>query len=808
MRKFIASMCALLLAAPSFTGAQQPKAAVAESAARPARTDKLPVRRVVLYKNGIGYFEHLGRVRGDQNVTIEFTSGQLNDVLKSLTILDLGKGRITGVNYNSDAPLARRLGALRLPLGEQTTVAQFLGALRGARIEARIGTVVIAGRLLSVERKTRISGGTTLEVDYLSIVTDSGELRTVELSSAVTIRLAERDLNEEVGRYLTLVASTREQDLRRMSISTAGTGERQLYVSYISEVPIWKTTYRLVMPTKAGAKPLLQGWAIVDNTVGEDWEDVELSLVAGAPQSFIQQLSLPYYSRRPVVPLPESAQLTPQTHQATLTGGYGTLRGNVLDPTGAVIPNTRVAVFDASGNVVAQVNSDNRGEYRVDPLPAGNYRVEFDSPGFRKALVQNLAVQPNSANQQNVTLQIGAAQEVIVVEGGSTVLSTSESTVTGGRSLGSGRGLGGGVGTGGGFGGAANRPLPSMQPLALSPGEARAGSVAAAQARELGDLFEYKLKERVTIRKNQSALVPILQTEITAEKVSLWNEAQGSSRPLRAVWLTNSSSLTLDGGSFSVLEDETFAGEGITEPLKPGEKRLLSYAVDLGVTADAKRESERQRVTRVRIVRGVMIHTSEERETKTYTVRNEDTPPRTVLIEHPVRAGWKLTSGPEPAESTKDFYRFRVNVESKKTATLTVNEVRPLETRYEISNLSGEQIALFLRQRSINPEVEAALQKIVTQKNKVAALEAQGETLEEEKSRIYDDQQRLRENLKALKGSAEEKALIQRYTRQLDEQENRLEALKKEITELESRKLAAQAELDKMLQDLALDVTL
>ena len=103
-----------------------------------------------------------------------------------------------------------------------------------------------------------------------------------------------------------------------MTVSTAGSGDRNLYVSYISEVPLWKTTYRIVLPTKAEKRPLLQGWAIVDNTVGEDWKNVELSLIAGAPQSFVQELSQPYYTRRPVVALPENAMLTPQTHEATM----------------------------------------------------------------------------------------------------------------------------------------------------------------------------------------------------------------------------------------------------------------------------------------------------------------------------------------------------------------------------------------------------------------------------------------------------------------------------------------------------------
>lgn len=256
-------------------------------ASESSQAGKLPVRRVVLYKNGVGYFEHLGRVRGSQNVHIDFTSAQLNDVLKSLTVLDLNGGRITGVDYNSEAPLARRLGTLRLALGERPSVSEFLGALRGARVEVR-GTTgpSVTGKLLSVERKTRNSANWTSETDEISLISDTGEVRTVDLNPTTSVRIVDHDLQIEVGKYLALIASAREQDVRRMTVSTAGTGERNLYVSYISEVPIWKTTYRIVLPSKAEKKPLLQGWAIVDNTVGEDWNDVDLSLVAGAPHSF------------------------------------------------------------------------------------------------------------------------------------------------------------------------------------------------------------------------------------------------------------------------------------------------------------------------------------------------------------------------------------------------------------------------------------------------------------------------------------------------------------------------------------------
>jgi hypothetical protein len=784
LRSLWSSLVTLAIVAPS-AAAQS-----GQSAASSGEATKLPVRRVVLYKNGVGFFEHLGRVRGSGDVTIEFTSGQLDDVLKSLTTLDLGGGRITGVNYNSDAPLSRRLGALRLPLDQQTSLPQFLNAVRGAQLQVRSGAGTFAGRLLSVERRQRTDkNGQVTTVDELSLVTDAGEVRIVELAPDVTVRLVERDLSSEVGRYLDLVSSTRERDLRRMTISTTGAGERQLYVSYISEVPIWKTTYRVVLPSKAAAKPLLQGWAIVDNTVGEDWNDVELSLVAGAPQSFIQQLSQPYYSRRPVIPLPQAAMLEPQTHQATLetaqefqiAGIEGLLQGEVTDPEGAYIPGAEVSLYDESGALVAQTRTDEDGDYEFSSLPPGRYRLRIKSPGFATTDFVGIDVAPGKGITRNASLRLGDVSETIVVESEPVTLNTQSTTLS--------------------------KRVP--QTLALPPGVARAAMEASARGQELGDLFEYKLKEKVTIRKNQSAMVPIVHTDIAAEKVSLWNESRGTPRPLRALWLTNSSTLTLDGGSFSVLEDETFAGEGLTDALKPGEKRLLSYAVDLSMSVDTKRESQRERVTRVRIARGVMFHTSEERETRTYTLRNEDTAARSLVIEHLVRAEWKLAAGaPKPEETSPDYYRFRATVEPKKTATLTVSESRPLESRYALTDMTDNQIELFLQQKSINPQVEAELRKIVAQRAVLAGFEAEIRSRQEQVKRIFDDQQRVRENLKALKGSAEEKQLTQRYTRQLDQQESQLEALRAEIAQFETKRDAARDQLSRMASELVLDVVL
>jgi len=364
-----------------------------------------------------------------------------------------------------------------------------------------------------------------------------------------------------------------------------------------------------------------------------------------------------------------------------------------------------------------------------------------------------------------------------------------------------------GIGSGGGAGGGMYQANGANSKQWLSEDLDRLqASTITAQTRDLGDLFEYKLKDRVTIHKNQSALVPILQARIDAEKVSVWNPSQ--SAVLRALWVDNTSALTLDGGSFNVLEGDAFAGEGLMDPIKPGEKRLLSYAADLGVLVDAKQKAENQRVTRVFIAHGTMSQLTQEREEHTYTIRNRDTAQRTVVIEHPARPGWKLTDDEKPAESSTSFHRFRLSVDSKKTETLLVKEYRPLTNTYQLSNVTDDQIKFFLVQKMISPEIEQALRKVIAQKNSIAAIDAEVSSRKSKISGITEDQQRVRENMKALKGSVEEKALVARYVRELNEQEDRVQSLHHEVADLQQKRDAAQKTLNDMIEGLQMEATL
>lgn len=331
---------------------------------------------------------------------------------------------------------------------------------------------------------------------------------------------------------------------------------------------------------------------------------------------------------------------------------------------------------------------------------------------------------------------------------------------------------------------------------------------AAAAGADLGELFEYRLKQPVTIRRNQSALVPVVQHDIAVERVSLWNAARGVAQPLRAVWLTNDTGLTLDGGSVTLVEGGAFAGDGLVETIKPGEKRFVSYAMDLAVRVTATPQDSARRVSRVRIASGIMTQSIEERAATLYTVRNDDAAARDVVIEHPVRPGWTLTGAAKPAESSATAHRFRVAAAPKSTATLTVAEVHPIDSRVTVTNISDDQIALILRGRNVAAGVEPQLRAVAAKSREVAAAQRGIADRQNEVRRIGEDQTRVRENLKALKGSDTEKALVERYTKQLGTQEDRLEVLRKEIEAADVDRAAKQQELTRLVNALSVDVDL
>ena len=734
LRCAVSALAALLFALPALgqpTAVKPARAAtIAENSSVPS--NDLPIRRVVLYKNGVGYFEHQAKVTGSRELNIRFTTAQLNDVLKSLTVVDLGGGQVGGVRYNSMAPLSQRLSTLRLPVEADTGRNGFLTALRGARVEVKNGAASATGRLLAVEEITRADkDGNELKLTQLTVVSDAGEVRSFELTSATSVRILEADMTREASRYLTLLASARDKDVRQMTISTTGDGTRELLVSYISEVPVWKSTYRIVLPQDAKSKPLLQGWAIVDNTVGEDWKNVQLSLVAGAPQSFVEQISQPYYVRRPVVQLPKTAQLTPQTHEGGEIEAAATLAAQGMN-----IPTALPKIISGDDN-----------------------RMMAAPRAFAK-----------------------------------------RSGVASGSGSGSGVGPSVGTGHGGGYGPA------YLAEDKVTDANYEQSFDAKSTGSALGDMFQYALTQPVTVLQNQSAMVPIVQARVDAEKVTLWNARERS--PLRALWLTNSSGLTLDAGSFNIIEGGSFAGEGLLAEVHPAERRLISYAADTAVRVKSQQSTEQKPFTRLSAAHGILKMTRELRETRTYTVTNTDTTARSVVIEHPARVGWHfLDAALKPEETSNSYHRFRLTVAPGTTAKLEVAEYYPQETTYRLSSIDDNTILMVLKSGTPQPEVEAALRKLLAKKDEIATVQHDIDQRKQEITTINAEQGRVRENMKALKGSAEEKALLQRYVASLNQQEDRLASLNKEISTKEVELNARQSEYQQMAESLAFDQT-
>jgi hypothetical protein len=753
MRKAIGYSSLVFLAITLTVGtqhlvAQQTAAKPAAKAARAeaAATTELPVTRVSLYKNGVGFFEHAGRVTGDQSVTIDFTTAQLNDVLQSLTAIDLNGGRIAGAGYNSTTPLEEQLKALPLALGEDATAVDFYEAIRGARVEVRSGTTAITGRLLNIELVNTPEGDNkpALEKRLITVIGEGGEVRTVELTTATSVTLLDADLHQDVTRYLQLLASTRNQGLRHLTIEDNGTGTRELSVSYISEVPIWKSTYRILFTEpKAGSastgdstasKPqtaTLQGWSVVDNTTGADWINVQLSLIAGAPQSFIQPLSVPYYSRRPEIGLPQEAQLTPQTHE--------------------------------SGEAVAQT-----------ALPLAS------APAVLQAKARAVTGMGNGTGSG---YGAGVAGGVSGIYGGSGQTSLNANFVAG--------------------------ALPLAAPPQAYEQSAEDSVKAKTTTAAFDDYFAYNLTEPITIRKNESALVPILQTKIDAERVTLWSQQQPT--PLRALWITNTSKLTLDRGSFTIVEGGNFGGEGLMEPIHPAERRLLSYAVDQAVRVSTEEQNSNMQATSVSVAKGVMMLNHTQTAEITYVVHNAATDGRTVVIEHPIRQGFTLDNGnasdnkdPKPEETTPTVYRFRVTAAAGETARLHVSEHHESVVSYQLTNFNDDNhLTLVLNSTNNSEKIKQLLQPILDARRHVADMQTALDKVNAHLKALQSDEERQRANVTALANA--DKASRERFVRDLNATEDQIAGAQKELTAAQAALQAAKDELASKIESLQID---
>ena len=645
----------------------------------------IPIREVILYKSGVGYFERAGTLRPADSARLDFKASDMNDVLKSLTLEDRNGGKISGLRYDSSEPLQQKLADFPFKIGDHTALTLFLDQMKGSRVEIKYGAetvsgVIVGGRLVEADDKHS-------EREQAVLLLDSGDLRTLDLAAAGSIRFADPKLQTQLKDYLTVVNQSRSLDKRSIYIDSSDATERQIEASYMIPTPVWKSSYRLVFNDKT--EPTLEGWAIIDNTTGEDWTNVLLSVVSGRPVSFISKLYEPKYVPRQTVELPEDRAAAPVVYQGALGG-------------------VRAEVAAASG--------------AAPPPPAA-------TPAFRAAQITG------AINSRDAELKDLVSNVAVNVASG-----------------------------------------------------------------DLGELFEYRFSTPVTVKKDESAMLPFLQQKIGSRKLLIYSESYGE-HPMNAAELTNSTGKTLDGGPITVFDANSYAGEALMTTLKASDKRLISYAVDLGTRVTTQFDTSRNVVREIHVNRGMLTARLAMQETKTYTIRNVDQKPKTLIIEHAERPEYKLLNQ-KPAETTTNAYRFEVKLGSDSTEKFPVTEERVYDTTTAVSNLTPDVLLTYVQNKAISDTARRQLQQILDLKRQIADMDNQIRQLDGDINSLTQDQNRIRQNMMSLNQVSGQQDQVQKYARQLATQESQLATMRDHQSDLKKQRTTAESSLSGLIEKL------
>lgn len=685
---------------------QPPKPAADTSTAQTGGDEAdVPLRRVVLFSSGVGFFERNGQVEGDAELELQFNVDDINDLLKSMVVQDLDGGQISAVSYGSKDPITKTLKTFAVDLTENPTLADLLKQVRGERILLEAPDE-ITGVILGVETQTkRVDDDETVEVQILNLLTDAG-LRAVPLDTVSRIQLLNDKIDSELRKALALLASSHATDKKAVSLSFRGEGQRQVRIGYIQETPIWKTTYRLVLSDEE--QPMLQGWAIVENTTEEDWSGVDLALVSGRPISFVMDLYQPLYVPRPVVQPKRYASLAPQTY----------------------------------GQDLAQ--ADEEFQALAKQAPGAPPRMDkAEAEGVAKADRRALA--------------------------------------------------------------RARMGLPAEAEEKAKRAEAwnfRQGAVSVAEAAEVGEMFRYSIATPVSLSRQKSAMLPIVNAEVKGNKVSIYNANVHPKHPLAGLRLTNSTDLHLMQGPITVFDGGAYAGDAQIEDLPPGSERLISYAMDLDVEVAPQSKAQPEKLLSVRLVKGTMLVNQKYTRSHEYTVKNSGRKTKTVLIEYPLEPDWTLVQPEEPAEKTRDRYRFAVEAEPGQPTTLKVEEERTSMQHIALTNINDQTVRLYLSAPVVSDQVKQALEDLLKRKQQLAQVALERKQLEQQIETIGKEQARIRENMARLDRNSE---LYKRYVKKFSEQEDQIESLREQIQQLIEREKTFREALDEFLIGLDLE---
>lgn len=638
-------------------------------------TADLPLRHVTLFDSGVGHFERSGAVDGDVEERLRFRTDQINDVLKSLVVIDEDRGAVRAVTYDARDPLERTLKSFAVDLSDHPTLADLLVRLRGAPVRVKVSARDYEGRVVGVERHTRKEEDTTITVHVLNLHTEQG-LRPVRLEDIQELEIVDPALAQEFQSALAVLAEQKDQARKEVRLRLAGEGKRRVRVAYLLETPVWKTSYRLVINDEA---VLLQGWAYVENMTDNDWESVSVSLVSGRPISFIQNLYDPIYVQRPEISAKRPAEVKPQEHAR-----------------------------DVSSPLVM------RGLYagRAEAQSTAAAQPAFDVSDF-------------------------------------------------------------------------------------------AGQEAGAVGEETGELFQYVIAEPVTIPRQSSAMLPIVQKTVEGKTLSIYNESVHANHPLNGIELNNTSDAYLMRGPVTVFEEGIYAGDARMPDTRQGERRLLSYALDLGMEVSVERAAGPQEIVSMKIVRGMLLAQREHRDRATYKIRNLRDRDRLLLIEHPYAPGWDLLTPEEEPEHTREYYRFRVPLEAGETTSFVVTKRQIQEQTVGLRSAEANRVEFYLSQtQAITSEIKDALRELVERQEAIAELTKRHADTERSIAEITKEQERIRKNMAVVQRPSDSFAM---WERKLIEQEEELAALKRTLGDIRSEEAAKTEALNEWLAKLSIE---
>jgi len=328
--------------------AHRPAKSEPKNDAANAAAANLPIKHVVLFSSGVGYFQRKGEIDGNARIDLTFQVRDINDLIKSMVVQDDG-GTVSAISYDSLDPVDRTLKSFAVNLTGNPSFADVLSQMRGEKIEVVLSQTAanqpgtVTGSVLGLEKQRVAAKDGAVEVDVLNMWCAEG-VRSIKLNEVQRLRFLNPAIESEFKRALDTLALSHDAQKKSVSLSFSGEGKREVKVGYVVENPIWKTSYRLVMD-KTG-KPFLQGWAVVDNPTDDDWNQVGMALISGRPVSFQMDLYQPLYVPRPTVELELFQSLRPVAYD----GGVGKPRGELATRGGADKDSGAKSMDEAESN--------------------------------------------------------------------------------------------------------------------------------------------------------------------------------------------------------------------------------------------------------------------------------------------------------------------------------------------------------------------------------------------------------------------------------------------------------------------------